>query len=81
MSFPGVSGRDLLARTAAVAASVGAACHGSGAAVSGVLGAMGVAPDRALGAVRLSLGEPTTDGDVVRGADALAATWHALLAR
>ncbi len=29
----------------------------------------------------MSLGEPTTEADVVRGAEALAATWHVLAAR
>ena len=77
---PGVSGRELLARTPEVAASVGSACHAEGAEVSGVLGAMGLAPERALGAVRLSIGEPTRDQDIDRGVDALAATWRALVA-
>ncbi|MBP6546491.1 MAG: cysteine desulfurase [Phenylobacterium sp.] len=80
VSFPRVSGRELLARTPEVAASVGSACHAEGAEVSGVLGAMGLAPERALGAVRLSIGEPTRDEDIDRGADALAATWRALVA-
>lgn len=40
VSFPGVSGRDLLAATeATVAASVGSACHSHGDSVSGVLAA------------------------------------------
>jgi cysteine desulfurase len=55
---------ELLERTLAVATSVGSACHGSEWAVSGVLGAMGIAPERALGAVRLSIGEPTTDEEI-----------------
>ncbi|MBK8639290.1 MAG: cysteine desulfurase [Chromatiaceae bacterium] len=80
VSFPRVSGRELLARTPEVAASVGSACHAEGAEVSGVLGAMGLAPERTLGAVRLSIGEPTTDEDIDRGADALAATWRAVVA-
>lgn len=80
VSFPRVSGRDLLARTPEVAASVGSACHAEGAEVSGVLGAMGLAPERTLGAVRLSIGESNTDEDIDRGADALAATWRALVA-
>ncbi|MEA3274065.1 MAG: cysteine desulfurase family protein [Pseudomonadota bacterium] len=51
VSFPGVNGRDLLARTPSVAASVGSACHEEAAeGVSGVLGAMGVEAGRALGA-------------------------------
>jgi cysteine desulfurase len=80
VSFPGVSGRELLACTPEVAASVGSACHAEAAKVSGVLGAMGLTAARALGAVRLSIGEPTTDADIGRGADALAATWRALVA-
>jgi cysteine desulfurase len=78
VSFPGVSGRELLARTAAIAASVGSACHEEGDAVSGVLGAMGVGADRARGAVRLSLGEPTTDAEITTAAEALIATWCSL---
>ena len=79
-SFPGVSGRELLARTADVAASVGSACHEADEAVSGVLGAMGIPQKRALGAVRLSIGEPTTDDEIREAADALVATWRSLVA-
>lgn len=79
LSFPGVSGRELLANTPAVAASVGSACHGDNENVSGVLGAMGIEPKRATGAVRLSLGEPTTDGNIAQSADALIATWRTLM--
>ena len=32
----------------------------------------------ALGAVRLSIGEPTTDDEICQAADALAATWRSL---
>lgn len=79
-SFPGVSGRDPLARTPTIAASVGSACHGEGGSVSGVLGAMGIPPGRAAGAVRLSIGEPTTDADIATAANALVATWRTLIA-
>ena len=78
LSFPGVSGRDLLARTPEIAASVGSACHEEGDAVSGVLGAMGVSAERAIGAVRLSLGAPTTDDEIARAADVLITAWRAL---
>lgn len=80
LSCPGVSGRGLLARAATIAASVGSACHEEGAGVSGVLGAMGVSAERALGAVRLSLGEPTTDVEIREAADALIAAWRFLAA-
>jgi cysteine desulfurase len=78
VSFPGVSGRELLARAPLVAASVGSACHEEANGVSGVLGAMGVGFERALGAVRLSIGEPTTDDEIRQAADALVATWRSL---
>ncbi len=78
LSFPGVDGRDLLAHaTADVAASVGSACHEDGDTVSGVLGAMGIAAERARGAVRLSLGTPSTEAEIERAAKALIAAWQA----
>jgi cysteine desulfurase len=78
VSFPGVSGRDLLARTPSVAASLGSACHAEAAGASGVLGALGLTAARAMGAVRLSLGEPTTDDRIRRAADRLIAAWRSL---
>lgn len=80
VSFPGVDGRELLERSPAVAASVGSACHEEGTAASGVLGAMGVDPARARGAVRLSLGVTTTAAEVEAAAAALAAAWRELTA-
>ena len=79
LSFPGRDGRDLLAHAAdEVAASVGSACHEDGTTVSGVLGAMGINADRARGAVRLSLGTPTTSAEIERAARALIAAWQAI---
>ena len=78
LSFPGVVGRELLSHAAAeVAASVGSACHEDDEAVSGVLGAMGIETDRARGAVRLSLGTPSTYEEIERAAKALIAAWQA----
>jgi len=78
LSFAGVDGRELLAHAADdVAASVGSACHEEGDAVSGVLGAMGIEAQRARGAVRLSLGAPSTEAEIERAADALIAAWRA----
>ena len=78
LSFPGADGRDLLAHAAAdVAASVGSACHEEGDAVSGVLGAMGIAAEQARGAVRLSLGTPSNEAEIERAAKALIAAWQA----
>jgi len=71
VSFPGVDGEELLARTPRVAASTGSACHAGRTEPSGVLTAMGVERQRALGAVRLSLGQATTSQDVEAAAEAL----------
>jgi len=78
LSFAGVDGRELLVHAADdVAASVGSACHEEGDAVSGVLGAMGIEAQRARGAVRLSLGAPSSEAEIERAADALIAAWRA----
>ena len=80
LSFPGVDGRELLARTPQIAASVGSACHEESGAVSGVLGAMGIDAQRARGAVRLSIGEPTTLADIEIAATVLTDGWRTLAA-
>ncbi len=78
VSFPLISGRDLLAATRDVAASVGSACHSDADAVSGVLAAMGCSASRARGAVRLSVGLPTTGKDVDAAASCLVQAWRAV---
>ncbi len=78
VSFPGVDGEELLAATPEVAASTGSACHAGRTDPSGVLTAMGLSRDRALGAVRLSLGKFTTAEEVERAAEALAGSWRRL---
>lgn len=71
VSFPAVLGRDVLAHSDRVAASVGSACHSGQHTPSATLLAMGVPPEVALGAVRLSLGHDTTPEDLVIAADNL----------
>lgn len=71
VSIPGVSGRQVLDRCPEIAASTGSACHEGEHRVSGVLGAMGVAHEVALGALRLSLGLMTTAEEVDAAAAAL----------
>jgi cysteine desulfurase len=79
VSFPGVSGRELLQQASDdVAASVGSACHSERDAVSGVLAAMGIESVRAVGAVRLSVGWMTTEDDLARAAAGLTAAWRRL---
>lgn len=82
VSFPGVSGRLLLAEVADVlAASVGSACHSEHDAVSGVLAAMGVDAARAAGAVRLSVGRMTTSDEINHVVKSLVIAWQKLLVR
>jgi cysteine desulfurase len=78
--FPGLVGRALLAALPDVAASAGAACHAGEETPSGVLLAMGIAPDDALGAVRFSIGRATTSDDVDRAARSIALA-HARVTR
>lgn len=79
VSFPGIGGRNLLAEASdTVAASVGSACHSEQDAVSGVLAAMGFEAERAIGAVRLSVGRTTRAVEVDKAAEALTAAWKRL---
>lgn len=73
VSFPGAIGASVLALTPSVAASTGSACHSGDAAPSPVLTAMGLPADRALGAIRLSLGRWSTEDEMDQAAAALAA--------
>lgn len=74
--FPGASGDAVLAGAPEVAASTGSACHAGHDTASAVVLAMGVAPEEALGSVRLTLGRGTTAEEVSRAAKALAAAWQ-----
>ncbi len=76
ISFPGVHGTDLLARAPGVAASTGSACHAGEETPSATLLAMGIAPEVALSAVRLSLGRDTTGAEVALAADRLVTAYH-----
>lgn len=77
ISFPAASGRAVLAAAGdAVAASVGAACHADEETPSGVLGAMGIDPARAAGAVRLSTGWDTGAAEIETAAQALIRAWR-----
>ncbi|MDI3341686.1 MAG: cysteine desulfurase family protein [Sphaerobacter sp.] len=79
--FAGIDGNALLGAVPEVAASTGSACHAGQTEPSAVLLAMGVAPDTAIGAVRLSLGRLTTEDEIDRAAAALAAGAARLRAR
>jgi cysteine desulfurase len=81
ISIPGTLALPLLERLAGVAAGAGAACHSGTDRPSAVLMAMGMPAERALGALRLPVGRPTTpeevDQAVVEIADAVRAQQEA----
>ena len=68
VAFPGISGAELMAGVPEVAASLGSACHAGQESISPVLAAMGVAAAVARGAVRFSLGRPTTREEMEKAA-------------
>jgi cysteine desulfurase len=74
--FPGVSGRRVSQACPGVLASTGSACHADHEDPSAVLVALGLPRDRALGAVRLSLGRSTTSADIEEAASELARAWR-----
>jgi cysteine desulfurase len=77
--FPGVRGSTVLEGAPGIAASTGSACHEGGESASGVLLAMGLAADDALGSIRLSLGRATTGDDVGLAAELLIQSWKRLV--
>ncbi|MCC6875654.1 MAG: cysteine desulfurase [Sandaracinaceae bacterium] len=76
--FPRASGSGVLQGAPEIAASTGSACHEGHESASAVILAMGVAPEEALGSVRLTLGRSTTVDDVVGAADALVRSWRGM---
>lgn len=71
VSMPHAMGRAVLEACPEVEASTGSACHEGEDHPSDVLMAMGLSPERALGALRLTLGLLTKEDDVTRAAAAL----------
>jgi cysteine desulfurase len=72
VSFPGIMGAVLLEKLKnEVAASTGSACHEGMHTPSPVLKAMGLSDDRALSALRLSLGRETTERQTKQAAKAI----------
>jgi cysteine desulfurase len=64
VSIDGVAGEEVLAATSAIASSTGSACHEGSTEPSAVLTAMGLARERALGALRLTLGRWSSEEEV-----------------
>ncbi|MEU2034490.1 cysteine desulfurase family protein [Nocardia amamiensis] len=73
ISIDDTRGHEILAATPDIAASTGSACHSGTHTPSPVLQAMGISTTRALSALRLSLGRPSTPEDIRTAAAALIA--------
>ena len=69
IGFKGLEADTILSRLDGVAASAGAACHSGQVEVSGVLQAMGVPIEYAMGTVRFSVGRYTTAEEVRAACD------------
>lgn len=76
--FPDISGRKLLENCPGVSASTGSACHADREEASAILLAIGLDHDRALGAVRLSVGRHTTMDDADTAAASLVTAWRSM---
>jgi cysteine desulfurase len=74
--FPNASGRKVLEQCPRVMASTGSACHADSEEPSAILTALGIGRDKALGAVRLSLGRGTKQEDIPAAARALVEAWQ-----
>jgi cysteine desulfurase len=72
ISIEGTRALTVLERLDSVAASAGAACHAGSDRPSPVLTAMGLPRERAVAALRLSLGRWSTEDEVDRAADLIA---------
>lgn len=68
VSIDGVVGEEVLSALFGLATSTGSACHADSTEPSAVLLAMGMSPERALGAFRLTLGRWSTIEEVERAA-------------
>jgi cysteine desulfurase len=72
VSIDCIVGEEVLAITPEIASSTGSACHEGSTDPSPVLMAMGMSRERALGAMRLTLGKWSTEEEIERVARLLA---------
>ena len=80
ISFPGVSGREILMRTTEICASTGSACKSGGLVESATLEAMGKSKDQIAGTVRLSCGWHNSEEEIDRASSLLIDAWEILAA-
>ncbi len=79
ISIDGIIGEEALAATPELAASTGSACHEGSTEPSPVLMAMGYTRERALAALRLTLGRWSNEHEIEQAATLLAKTVDSLL--
>ncbi len=79
VSFPGVSGRDILKRVPEICASTGSACHSSGLVESVTLESMGCTDEHIAGTIRLSLGWHSSQEEIDRASSLLIDAWEVLV--
>ena len=78
VSIDGIVGEEVLAATPEIASSTGSACHEGNTDPSSVLTAMGLTRDRALAALRLTLGRWSTEAEVEQASTLLVKSIDAL---
>jgi len=81
ISIEGIIGEEILAATPAIASSTGSACHEGSTEPSSVLTAMGISYERALGALRLTLGRWSHEDEIERAAIFIAQTVLSFVSR
>ena len=79
VSVERVIGEEVLTATAEIASSTGSACHEGNTEPSAVLLAMGISRERALGALRLTLGRWSSEEEVEQAATLLTRTIATML--
>jgi cysteine desulfurase len=75
VSFPKVSGDELLRKIPEICAHTDAASHSGSATISPTLSAIGLSVQEAHGTIRLSVGWYTTEEEIDRAANLLLAAW------
>lgn len=78
VSIDGMLGEEILAAIPELASSTGSACHEGNTEPSGVLLAMGLTRERALGALRLTLGRWSTQAEIEQAVALLVQTVESL---
>lgn len=78
ISVEGVVGEEVLAATSGIASSTGSACHEGSTEPSAVLMALGLTRERALGALRLTLGRWSSEAEIAQAARLLGQTIDSL---